>query len=237
MWGSPWVAASSRPLPPPAPGAPPWAAVWRSAPPVLPLHPLTAQSPNALFDSFQASLFNVITASLRYQNRIAIRGAKSLGSFLGMSLTLVPGRQQSSLWVESGRQLGPSVPLRRESPTTISLLSVLVEAVLRHVVDFLTLGILLATLSTSSSAPGPSSCRASNLLWKGTWEGGACMGWHRLRYRAGTCLHSSSTPTSPTYARQRQGRGSTPIWGVSPRYLSFRPRRELPTTLSPAHTP
>uniref|UniRef100_A0A493TNX8 Immunoglobulin C1-set domain-containing protein n=1 Tax=Anas platyrhynchos platyrhynchos TaxID=8840 RepID=A0A493TNX8_ANAPP len=86
--------------------------------------------------------------------------------------------------------------------------------VLRRGVDFLTLGILLATLSTSSSATGPSSCRAPNLLWKGTWEGGAGRGCHRLRYRAGTCLHSSSTPRSHPSARQRQGRGSTPF-GVS----------------------
>uniref|UniRef100_A0A8B9EHG2 Arrestin domain-containing protein 3 n=1 Tax=Anser cygnoides TaxID=8845 RepID=A0A8B9EHG2_ANSCY len=36
-----------------------------------------------------------------------------------------------------------------------------------------------------------------------------------------------SSPRSLPSARQRQGRGSTPIWGVSPRCLSPRPCREL----------
>ena len=151
-----------------------------------------------------------------------------MGSFLATSLTLAPGRQQTSLWVGSGRQIGPSVPLRIESPTTITLLSFLVEAVLMRGVNLLALGILLGTLSTSSSvAVDLSFSRASNLFCKGTWEGGVGRGGHRLRCRAGTCLHSSSTPRSPPSVRRRQGRGSAPVWGVSPRYLSLRPCREL----------
>jgi len=38
-------------------------------------------------------------------------------------------RQQTALWDGSGRQIGPSVPLRRESPMTITLLFFLAEAV------------------------------------------------------------------------------------------------------------
>ncbi len=51
------------------------------------------------------------------------------GSFLEIPVTRAPGRQHTSVRVGSGRHFGPSVPLRRESPTTITLLSFLEEAV------------------------------------------------------------------------------------------------------------
>jgi len=47
-----------------------------------------------------------------------------------MSLTQVPGRQQTSLWDGSGWHIGLSVPLRRELPTTITLLFFFTGAVI-----------------------------------------------------------------------------------------------------------
>jgi len=49
--------------------------------------------------------------------------------------------------------MGPTVPLRRESPTTITLLSFMVEAVLRHVVDLALNNCLGGPYTASSTLP------------------------------------------------------------------------------------
>lgn len=49
-----------------------------------------------------------------------------LGSLLVISLTQAPKRQQRSLWDGTGRHKRPFVPLRPKSPTTTTLLSILV---------------------------------------------------------------------------------------------------------------
>ena len=62
--------------------------------------------------------------------------------------------------VGSGVHMGPSVPMRRESPT-ITLLSVLAEAVWRRRVYCLALGTVLGKASWASSLTSPSIYSAS----------------------------------------------------------------------------
>ena len=98
-----------------------------------------------------------------------------------MSLMWAPGRQHTSLQVWSGLQMEPSVPLRRESPTTIPLLPFLTEAVSRHGGDCLSLRSLLGRLPTHV----PFNFQHSNLLLIGTWVSGiGRQGFHQWR-RAG----------------------------------------------------
>lgn len=154
-----------------------------------------------------------------------------------MSLTWAPGRQQTSLRVGSGRHIGPSVPLRRELPTTITLLSFLVEAVLRCGVNFLALGNLLGGLSNTSSPTSLSSSKASNVLCKCAWEGKAGRERGSLRHRAGTRSHSSSSPRSlPLPDSDRAG--GPPLAGVShPGAFLSGLAGSCSTSLTPAHTP
>lgn len=61
-------------------------------------------------------------------------GSTRLGSFFVMSLSWVTGAQHTSLWVGSGWHIGPSIPLKRESPMTTTLFYVLLgEVVMREV--------------------------------------------------------------------------------------------------------
>jgi len=102
-------------------------------------------------------------------------------SFLATSLTRAPGRQQTSLWDGSSRHIGPSVPLRTESPMTITLLFSLAGAVVVCGADLLIRGNPLNGPSPASSFAGPSHFKALYLLLKGNWEGeGAQEGIHLL---------------------------------------------------------
>jgi len=87
-----------------------------------------------------------------------------------MSLTRVPGRQQTSLRGGSVRHIGPSVPLRRQSPTTITCLFFLVEVLKIQRVGLSDLG-NTSGVDGPSSIDWPSTPRASYLLYTGTWEG------------------------------------------------------------------
>jgi len=60
-----------------------------------------------------------------------------------MSPMQAPGRQHTSLQVRLCLHMGPSIPLRREQPTTITLLSFLSEAVSRCGDNSLLLGSIL----------------------------------------------------------------------------------------------
>ena len=94
-----------------------------------------------------------------------------------MSLTWAPGRQHTFLRLGSGLQMGPSVPLRRESPTTTTLLSFLAETVSACGVDCLALCKLLGEPSCAFSHTPPSVSNAANLLLRGTWEHKVGGGW------------------------------------------------------------
>jgi len=76
-----------------------------------------------------------------------------------MSLTQVPGRQQTSLREGPVQNNGPSVPLRRESSTTITHLFFLVEVVGIQ-------GIGLSDSGNTSGVDGPSS--TSSIDWSST---------------------------------------------------------------------
>jgi len=89
-----------------------------------------------------------------------------------MSLIQATGRQQTSLRGWSVWYIGPSVPLRRESPTTVTCLFFLLVVVVIQGVD-------LSDLSNISGVHGPSctsslvwhsTSRSSYLLYRGTWE-------------------------------------------------------------------
>ena len=110
-----------------------------------------------------------------------------------ISLTRAPGRQQTSLRGGSVRHIGPSVPFRRESTTTITHLLFLVEVVLIQEVRSSDLGDDTSGvdgLSSPSSIAWPSTSRASYLLYRGTWGGEVGKEGLRLPPRAWTCLHS-----------------------------------------------
>ena len=81
-----------------------------------------------------------------------------------MSLTQAPGRQHTSLEVGLGVHMGPSVPLRKESLTTITLLSFLAELISKCVDDHLALGPLLGRSSLTSPLTSPSISSTPKLL-------------------------------------------------------------------------
>lgn len=72
--------------------------------------------------------------------------------------------------------MGPSIPLRRESPTTATLLSFMAEEVTRLGSDCLALGFLLGRSSIASPFLSPSDFRVSNLLLR--WIRGRGLGRH-----------------------------------------------------------
>lgn len=82
-----------------------------------------------------------------------------------------PGPREAApfLQVGSGLQMQPSAPLRRQSSTTVTLLSFLAEAVSRYGDDHLALGPLLDRFSLTSSLTSPSISSSPNLLLRGTW--------------------------------------------------------------------
>lgn len=88
-----------------------------------------------------------------------------------MSLTWVPGRQQTSLWAGSGCQIRPSVSLRRETPMKIILLLSLTESVWRRGDKWLNLDIPLDGLSSVSTFNCPLCPRASHVLCNDTRRG------------------------------------------------------------------
>lgn len=117
--------------------------------------------------------------------------------------------------------MGPFIPLRRELPMTITLLSFLAEAVLRYGIKCFTLDNLLGGPFTAFSLTSSSSSRPSNYSREipGKSKGrGAC--------QAGTCFHSSSLKSPPS-AQWWQGRGSTTVWSISPQCLSHKFSKEL----------
>ena len=117
---------------------------------------------------------------------------------------------------------------------TTTLLSFLEEAVFKRGADLLTLDTLGGSLPTLSSLTSPSGFRASNLLCRDTWETVVGRGGGRLRFRAGTCCHSSSPLESALYARLQQGRGSTTVWGVQSLHVSL--RESLHQSISRSHS-
>ena len=132
-----------------------------------------------------------------------------------MSLILAPGRQQTSLWDESGQQVGPAVPLIRESPMTITLLFFLPVAVVMRGADWFPLvNPFDGSLSVSSSS-WPLSSRASYLLCKGTWEGEVGQERIRLLRRAGICFHPPPSLRSPSSPWWQEGRGPSPSLDAS----------------------
>ena len=85
--------------------------------------------------------------------------------FLATSLTLAPGRQHTFLWDGSKRHIGPSVPLRRESPMTTALLFILTDDGAKRGADWLALGNLSCMMDMHQhphppvpSAPEPHTC-------------------------------------------------------------------------------
>ena len=90
-----------------------------------------------------------------------------------MCLTQATGRQLTSLREGSIWHVGPSGPLRRESPTTITHLFFLVEVFVIQGVDLSDLGNTsdLDIPSSTSSIDWHSTSRATYLLYRGTWEG------------------------------------------------------------------
>ena len=104
------------------------------------------------------------------------------------------------------------VPISRESPTAITLLSFLVEAVWSCGVGHLTLDNLKGGSATTSSLTSSSSSRTHKfLLHRGTWGIVVCQDGGCLWHQAETCFHFSSFKSPPS-AQQWQGRESTTVW-------------------------
>lgn len=146
-----------------------------------------------------------------------------------MTLTWAPGRQHISLRLRAGLQMGPSVPLIRELPTTTTLFSFLAEAVSTCGVDCLTLGNLLGEPSHTFSVTSPSVSSAANLLLRETW--GCKVG------RRGLPMISSRDPLPvlpvpqvPPPDQQRQAKGSTTDCSA---FAGFRKALKKPPSCQP----
>ena len=135
-----------------------------------------------------------------------------------MSLTQGPGRQHTSQWLGSSLHMGPSVPLRTESPTMTTLLSFLTEAVSRHGGDHLTLGSLLGRSSITSPLTSPSISSISNLLLRGSW--GSRVGRQGGSHGTESGLFSSPPHLSDLSNWDRAG-GPPLFWGFLPGNPSF----------------
>ena len=148
-----------------------------------------------------------------------------------MSLIRAPGRQHTSQWLRSGLHMGPSIPLRRASPTTTTFLSLLTEAVSRHGGDCLALGSLLGR---SSPLTSPSISSVSNLLLRGSW--GHRVGRHGGPRDTKPGLSSSSPHQTGLSDCDRAG-GQPLFWGYLPSTLPSSIPSSHSTSQSPAHTP
>jgi len=117
-------------------------------------------------------------------------GCTTLGSFPVMSLTRTPEGWQTCLRRESAWNTGCSVTRREESPTTNTHLF-FSEVVLVLKEGFKWFRFVRMSRLTGLSPPTdrPSTSRASYLLYRGTWRGGAEKGGFCLQLQARTCLH------------------------------------------------
>lgn len=98
------------------------------------------------------------------------RAASPLRAFLVMSLVQAAERQQPSLQGKSVQHTGPSVSLRRESPTTIAYLFFLVDMVKVPVLSVQQY-LWCNGRPSASSFDLPFTLRASSLLCTSMWEG------------------------------------------------------------------
>lgn len=115
-------------------------------------------------------------------------GCTSPRAFLVMSLAQVAGRQQPSLQGGSVQHTGPSVPLRRESPTTIAHISSFGRWSSYRCQSFL-FSSVSGVEGPSSTSPSdlPFTSRASSLLCTSIWEGKAGKEGVCLLLQTGTC--------------------------------------------------
>ena len=151
-----------------------------------------------------------------------------------MSLTQAPGRQHPSQLRRSNLHMGPSIPLRRESPITTTFLSLLTEAVSRCGGDHIALDSFLGRSSITSLLPSPSISRISNLLLRGSW--GHRVGRHGGPRDTKPGLSSSSPHQTGLSDCDRAG-GQPLFWGYLPSTLHSSIPSSHSTSQSPAHTP
>lgn len=102
-------------------------------------------------------------------------------------LTHVPRRQQTSLRSGSSQTFGPSVPLRKEPPMSMTSLFFffLMEVILKQGIGQCNHGNYSNPNGQSSSSLFKSTCTASYLLCKGIWKGGVGTEEMCLLHRAG----------------------------------------------------
>ena len=118
-----------------------------------------------------------ITAYLNYHYWVVIRGLNQTWEFFDDVPDMCPREAACFPMSQVRSSNGAVIPWRWESPTTITLLSFLIEAVSRHGGDHCTQSSLLGRSSLTSPLTFPSISSVLNLLLSGTWGSG--LGRHR----------------------------------------------------------
>jgi len=151
-----------------------------------------------------------------------LRGEPGLGV---ISLTHTPGRQHTSLHVRSSLHMVSSVPMRRESPATITLLSSW-QRQSGDAVDWPVLGGVLGSLLTPPTSP-PLQFPVPQTYYLGAHGEVRLVGkGFTHEFKLGLSF-SSLSQVLPPCASQCWGRESVTFKGVSPWSLSLWHAREL----------